>query len=128
MTTILFICIFVFISRSQEWQFIPESEREEMGLNFAHDGEFWMSFSDFTKNFQKLEIVHLGPEVSEQKVSWSSTQTDGGWKRRVNAGGCRNFLGSTLTPNPKHSVLYSSEVLIYFRHVLDEPAVPCDGH
>lgn len=66
-----------------------------MGLEFAHDGEFWMSFGDFTKNFQKLEIVHLGPEVSGLKVAWNCNQIDGGWQRRVNAGGCRNFLGQS---------------------------------
>lgn len=30
--------------KSQEWQFIPPEEKEEMGLTFEHDGEFWMSF------------------------------------------------------------------------------------
>ena len=88
--------------RSKEWQFISESERNGMGLNFAHDGEFWMSFSDFSKNFQKLEIVHLGPEVSGEKVAWSCNAVDGGWQKRVNAGGCRNFLGLN-SMNFKHN-------------------------
>lgn len=30
--------------KSQEWQFIPPEEKEEIGLTFEHDGEFWMSF------------------------------------------------------------------------------------
>lgn len=27
--------------RSQEWKFIPEEERREIGLTFDDDGEFW---------------------------------------------------------------------------------------
>ena len=30
--------------QSREWEFIPPEEREEIGLTFDHDGEFWMSF------------------------------------------------------------------------------------
>ena len=81
--------------RSQEWNYIDESERRALGLTFGHDGEFWMSFTDFTKNFQKLEIVHLGVEMmADDDVKWSCNQMDGGWNRRVSAGGCRNYLGT----------------------------------
>ena len=30
--------------QSQEWQFIPQEQKDEMGLNFEHDGEFWMAY------------------------------------------------------------------------------------
>ncbi|CAL4093263.1 unnamed protein product, partial [Meganyctiphanes norvegica] len=30
--------------KSPEWSYIPEEEKAEIGLNFEHDGEFWMSF------------------------------------------------------------------------------------
>ena len=30
-----------FSDESEEWNFIPEDQREEMGLTFSHDGEFW---------------------------------------------------------------------------------------
>ena len=43
-----------FFSRSPEWRFIPESEKEELGLTFDDDGEFWMSFKDFTSHFDRL--------------------------------------------------------------------------
>ena len=38
--------------RSQEWNYIPEETRRELGLTFDADGEFWMTFKDFTRNFQ----------------------------------------------------------------------------
>ena len=54
-----------------------------------------MSFKDFVSNFSKLEICNLGPEAAgeELKKRFQMTVHEGCWKRRVNAGGCRNYLG-----------------------------------
>jgi len=59
-----------------------------------------MSFEDFVSNFQRLEICYLGPdtlavanddeEEDPDKHKWEGNLFEGGWKRRVNAGGCRN--------------------------------------
>lgn len=95
--------------KSQEWKFIPEEERQEIGLTFSDDGEFWMSFTDFAKNFQKLEICNLGPdsltedEKAKNKKRWEATVHVGSWRRRVNAGGCRNYL-ETFWTNPQYRV------------------------
>jgi len=55
-----------------------------------------MSFQDFAKNFSKLEICNLGPDSvadeSTKKKRYEMTAHEGCWKRRVNAGGCRNYL------------------------------------
>jgi len=55
-----------------------------------------MSFRDFVDNFQRLEICYLGPdswsEDEERPHKWEGTLFEGGWKRRVNAGGCRNNM------------------------------------
>ena len=40
---------------AREWEFIPEEEKKSMGLNFDNDGEWWMSFQDFTKHFDQVE-------------------------------------------------------------------------
>lgn len=75
-----------------------------MGLIFDHDGEFWMSFDDFVKNFETLEICNLGPEVMDEiedmtgkrpevKGEWQATTIEGAWIRGKSAGGCRNFIG-----------------------------------
>jgi len=56
-----------------------------------------MSYQDFVKNYQKLEICNLGADsltdASSSKKCWEMTASDGCWKKRVNAGGCRNYLG-----------------------------------
>lgn len=91
--------------QSQEWKFISESEKRELGLTFGHDGEFWMSFQDFTKNFQKVEICHLGVEGMDDdgKGFWKASNLEGAWHKRVNAGGCRNYL-DTFWTNPQYHV------------------------
>jgi calpain len=57
-----------------------------------------MSFQVFCKEFQKLEICNLGPDsLDEDQLGdgkrWEMTKENGAWVRRVNAGGCRNYLG-----------------------------------
>lgn len=92
--------MFFFFESSPEWQFIPEHERESLGLTFDDDGEFWMSFKDFQRHFSRLEICNLDPDsltddeiVQGNKKRWEMSVFEGEWVPRVSAGGCRNFLG-----------------------------------
>ena len=65
---------------------------------------FRMSFDDFMRHFEKMEICNLGPDVMEEVYSmtgvkptnhtWSTNSHDGSWRRGVNAGGCRNNLSA----------------------------------
>ncbi|XP_062596939.1 calpain-B-like isoform X9 [Saccostrea cucullata] len=94
--------------QSREWSLIPDSQKAEMGLTFDDDGEFWMSFDDFSKNFEKLEICNLGPDSLEEdeldgKKRWEGHTENGEWIPRVNAGGCRNYL-DTFWTNPQYRV------------------------
>jgi calpain len=90
---------------SPEWKFISEASRKDMGLTFDDDGEFWMSFSDFTKNFQKLEVCNLGPDAAggDGRVSFQTNMVEGSWMKKVTAGGCRNFP-ETFWTNPQYRV------------------------
>jgi calpain len=45
--------------RSAEWQFIPDEEKENLGLTFEADGEFWMSYKDFTRYWDQVAKVIL---------------------------------------------------------------------
>ncbi|XP_060077139.1 calpain-B-like isoform X2 [Ylistrum balloti] len=95
--------------QSEEWRFIPEDEKKNLGLTFDDDGEFWMSFSDWKTNFQKLEICNLGPDsLDEEEIQaggkrWEATCESGSWVPKVNAGGCRNYL-DTFWTNPQYKV------------------------
>nr|CAH7752574.1 unnamed protein product [Callosobruchus chinensis] len=93
-----------------EWRFISDSEKEELGLTFDNDGEFWMSFKDFQKHFSRLEICNLNPDsLSEEelleghKKKWEMSVFEGEWVRGVTAGGCRNFIDS-FWHNPQYRI------------------------
>ena len=101
---------------SQEWQYIPAHEREELGLTFEHDGEFWMSFQDFCQNFTMLEMTNLNPNtVSDEDVQrsvrhkWEMYMFTGEWVPGSTAGGCRNYL-DTFCHNPQY-IINLSEVV-----------------
>ncbi len=65
-----------------------------------------MSFDDFMKNFEKMEICNLGPEVMNEiqqmtgirtrQQQWSTCAEDGRWIRNRTAGGCRNYIGNII--------------------------------
>ncbi|KAJ8678899.1 hypothetical protein QAD02_014686 [Eretmocerus hayati] len=94
---------------SPEWRFIPDHEKEELGLTFDVDGEFWMSFQDFKKYFTNLEICNLNPDslteddLSRGKKKWEMSVFEGEWVRGVTAGGCRNFI-ETFWHNPQYRI------------------------
>uniref|UniRef100_A0A914H1V6 Calpain catalytic domain-containing protein n=1 Tax=Globodera rostochiensis TaxID=31243 RepID=A0A914H1V6_GLORO len=96
---------------SSEWSQLSNELKTDMGLTFAHDGEFWMSFRDFLANFEKMEICNLGPEVMEEIYemtgvkatphnTWATIAHDGSWRAGKTAGGCRNNLRS-FAQNPQ---------------------------
>ncbi|KAK2560966.1 Calpain-9 [Acropora cervicornis] len=93
--------------KSSEWRQLSESEKRRVNLQFDDDGEFWMSFEDFFKYFDKLEICHLGPDSARkgggQANNWEGRTEKGAWIRGSSAGGCRNFL-NTFAMNPQFRV------------------------
>ncbi|XP_039295013.1 calpain-A-like [Nilaparvata lugens] len=96
--------------KSPEWQRIPESVKQEMGLTFSYDGEFWMSYQDFAKRFDELEICNLSPDslienvlTEHDKKKWEMSVFEGEWVRGATAGGCRNYP-ETFCHNPQYII------------------------
>ncbi|CAH0757220.1 unnamed protein product, partial [Diatraea saccharalis] len=96
--------------KSPEWHLIPESKKEELGLTFDDDGEFWMSFKDFTQHFDRVEICNLSPDSLDPEEcpegctkKWEMSVFEGEWVRGVTAGGCGNYL-ETFWTNPQYTV------------------------
>ena len=46
---------------SDAWDAISAEEKQALGVQATHDGEFWISFDDFFSNFHQLHICHRGP-------------------------------------------------------------------
>ncbi|XP_053670171.1 calpain-A-like [Anopheles nili] len=92
--------------KSPEWRFIPDDQKQELGLNFDHDGEFWMSYRDFTRYFDRMEICNLSPDsLSDDrgKIRWEMSMFEGEWAIGSTAGGCRNYL-DTFWHNPQYVI------------------------
>ncbi|XP_046899412.1 calpain-1 catalytic subunit b isoform X2 [Hypomesus transpacificus] len=94
---------------SPEWDAIDSSEREDMHCRME-DGEFWMSFQEFLRQFSRLEICNLTADaLSEDNQSfWNTVKFDGGWRRGSTAGGCRNHP-NTYWINPQYKITLLEE-------------------
>uniref|UniRef100_A0AAZ3SUR5 Calpain 2, (m/II) large subunit b n=1 Tax=Oncorhynchus tshawytscha TaxID=74940 RepID=A0AAZ3SUR5_ONCTS len=92
---------------SSEWNSVDFSERDVVK---ADDGEFWMSYTDFMKNYHRLEICTLTPDTltSDDTKQWSVTNYDGAWRKGSTAGGCRNNA-HTFWMNPQFKINLEEE-------------------
>lgn len=92
----IFIILFlhdIFLCRSEEWQSISEEEKKELGLIINEEGEFWMSYDDFERNYVRVEICNLSPlpdledQVDSTTKGWQVSFFEGKWIKDVTAGG-----------------------------------------
>lgn len=92
--------------RSSQWNGVSEQEKKQLAVEFSADGEFWMSFEDFVRNFTRLEVCHLGLESLEYnqeirgKRRLEESIFSGQWQKNLNAGGCINNR-ATYHTNPQ---------------------------
>uniref|UniRef100_A0A8C5CM10 Calpain 11 n=1 Tax=Gadus morhua TaxID=8049 RepID=A0A8C5CM10_GADMO len=94
---------------SPEWDEIDPSEREDLHCQME-DGEFWMSFNEFLRQFSRLEICNLTADaLSDEGLShWNTIKFHGSWRRGSSAGGCRN-CPNTFWINPQYKITLLEE-------------------
>ncbi|KAM9777649.1 calpain-8-like [Neosynchiropus ocellatus] len=90
--------------RSPLWKTVSP-EVQELCLNIAEDGEFWMTLEDFCKSFIDLDICGLCPDFldADSDSHWKTSSYDGRWVAGTTAGGCVNYR-DTFWTNPQFRI------------------------
>ncbi|CAJ1052841.1 calpain-9 [Xyrichtys novacula] len=88
--------------KSGEWDYVDQSEKNRILQRSNDDGEFWMEFEDFKRNYDKVEICNMTPDslTDNSTRHWEVNMFEGSWIRGSTAGGCRNFI-DTFWTNPQ---------------------------
>ncbi|XP_070710874.1 calpain-9 [Pempheris klunzingeri] len=88
--------------KSSEWDYIDRADKNRILQNSAEDGEFWMEFDDFKRNYDRVEICNMTPDslTDNTKRHWEVNMFEGSWIRGSTAGGCRNYV-DTFWTNPQ---------------------------
>ncbi|VDP10406.1 unnamed protein product [Soboliphyme baturini] len=114
---------------SSQWELVSENAKYELGLKFAADGEFWMSFEDVKLHFHSLMICHAcNPDhtcrssrnvqsCDELCKNWKLFTFHGAWVRGKSAGGCPEDLNSFVI-NPQ----YQFEISEDLNHGTEKPS------
>ncbi|KAM4726367.1 calpain-5-like isoform 1-T2 [Anableps anableps] len=105
---------------SEEWSKVGDTERGNLGITVEDDGEFWMSFTDWCKNFTDADVCRLiNTALISIHKTWNEVVHFGSWIQNDNpllnrSGGCANHR-QTFLQNPQYLfdvTKESDEVLI----------------
>lgn len=95
--------------RSWEWDGLSNRDKELLSVRVTNEGEFWMSFDDFSRHFTQLDLVHIGPDdwmmegALHSKLPWRAVLARRRWRAGYNAGGGPSYI-ETTSMNPQFHV------------------------
>ncbi|NWH58942.1 CAN6 protein, partial [Geococcyx californianus] len=91
---------------SEEWKKVSHSERKNLGLILENDGEFWMTFEDWCKNFTDVDICRIvNTSYFSIHKTWEKKMMHGAWTKNSEpllnrSGGCFDNT-ETFLQNPQ---------------------------
>ncbi|KAJ8304739.1 hypothetical protein KUTeg_018322 [Tegillarca granosa] len=102
--------------RSDEWNHVMDDVKLELELTSQDDGEFWMNFQDFRREYCNMIICNISPDFDHDGISDKAeyqTTATGCWKKCINAGGwleCESFC-----INPQYVITLHPDVNVQRR-------------
>ncbi|CAH1722858.1 unnamed protein product [Chironomus riparius] len=97
-------------NKPQVWHKFLENEKKLIGLTVEHDNEFWISYQDFIKHFDRLDICILSAsslELEKDSIKCDLSLFEGQWMKEFSAGGCNNN-DETFHLNPQYVLTLES--------------------
>ncbi|NWV88918.1 CAN5 protein, partial [Machaerirhynchus nigripectus] len=91
---------------SEEWKKVSDSERKNLGLTVKNDGEFWMTFEDWCKNFTDVDVCRtVNTSYFSLHKTWEKEMMHGAWAKHPEpllnrSGGCFDNR-ETFLQNPQ---------------------------
>uniref|UniRef100_A0A663EV03 Calpain 6 n=1 Tax=Aquila chrysaetos chrysaetos TaxID=223781 RepID=A0A663EV03_AQUCH len=92
---------------SEEWKKVSSSECKSLGLTLENDGEFWMTFEDWCKNFTDVDICRIvNTSYFSIHKTWEKKMMHGAWTKNSEpllnrSGGCFDNK-ETFLQNPQY--------------------------
>ncbi|KGL73760.1 Calpain-5 [Tinamus guttatus] len=92
---------------SEEWKKVSSSECKRLGLTVENDGEFWMTFEDWCKNFTDVDICRIvNTSYFSIHKTWEKKMMQGAWTKNSEpllnrSGGCFDNR-DTFLQNPQY--------------------------
>jgi hypothetical protein len=89
---------------------VPENIRLMLEFKKENEGEFWINFDDFYRNFDKLELCHITPDAFSDEIlkprgsnhsSWNMIAYHSEWIINKTAGGSGNGGDKRFWQNPQ---------------------------
>ena len=83
---------------SNEWKKVSDNAKAEIDFNKDAEGDFFMSFEDFSKEFEDIDFVHVNLNAFytnhgdyNNNFKWINKNFNGAWVKNKNAGGKLNL-------------------------------------
>jgi hypothetical protein len=95
--------------KSREWNTLPSDVVKILKID-KPDGEFWLSFDDFYRYFENVEVCSLTPDAYSDELKgkhpslnlkWNMIAYNGQWKADSTAGGCGQPDKNSFWTNPQ---------------------------
>ena len=68
--------------KSPEWDALSDTQKTDIGLLIEDNGEFFMTYRDFIKEFDGLDICHVSMNsFDEDNIGWHKQEVHGSWAK-----------------------------------------------